>query len=258
MNNLHKNDTDKLIDKLIDNCGFNPKSLSIGINTSNTTYCNQYFRDAPALEKITEIKINGFDYNNIKSDQLEEVCDDLCYYIVNNKLHILIGNYLKNKYNKTDKTQQSIYTTDLSRLNYTIILFDSIIKNMKNDSFDILDENELDVKEEPKKKGRPTLQQIKDRESKKEKTWIVDKKGQILTKLIIKPIVKKIKDILKEYCGILSESITKKNKKVTDDDRVKFESCNKLINEFDTMKILDDVNRYIAPEFNLIKSLIKN
>jgi hypothetical protein len=81
---------------------------------SNTTFMNLHYNEAPSLEKhtagIKDLKIN-------KDENLFSV---ITYYQKENLLHQFIGDFIISIYKKENPKEQSLWTTDSSRLNYLV------------------------------------------------------------------------------------------------------------------------------------------
>jgi prolyl oligopeptidase PreP (S9A serine peptidase family) len=81
---------------------------------SNIGYLNLHYNQAKPLEKhssgIRDLKIN-------KDESLFSV---ITYYQRDNSLHKFIGDFIISLYKKDDPKEQSLWTTDCSRLNYLV------------------------------------------------------------------------------------------------------------------------------------------
>jgi hypothetical protein len=81
---------------------------------SNIGYLNLHYNEAPLLEKhstgIKELKLN-------KNENLFSV---ITYYQKDNLVHKFIGDFIISIYKKQNPKEQSLWTTDSSRLNYLV------------------------------------------------------------------------------------------------------------------------------------------
>ncbi len=118
-NNLNKhNNNDNNNNNSINN------NITINANTINTyTFVNINFQNAPQLEKFSAIGlISSFGTDPNHRLTTEEDYNIFMYQIYKahkiNGLHVVLGEIIKQIYIKEDETQQSIWSTDSSRMNY--------------------------------------------------------------------------------------------------------------------------------------------
>ena len=128
---VSRSDQDK-IKQIIDNdpvISGNNNSPVVIINNNNNNYnnnntqlitqVNKLYPNAPILKKLDN-------YQYLDSGSSKEFMDDLIYYHKRGNLHIFFGDFILKHYKKKDLSQQSIYNTDVARLNFIIrILADS-------------------------------------------------------------------------------------------------------------------------------------
>ncbi len=243
-------------------CINNTQNNTINIGTLN--YINSQFPNAPPLEKITNFVINGIDTND--ASQHDKFIGDIIYHHNNKILHTFLGDHIVKLYKKTDQTQQSFHTTDTSRLNYAVRIVDNV------DMYDSSGENSEDISDEESKKKddrddelirieKKYLKKLKEINKEKEmremvnvnkKLWITDKNGYKICKLLIDPTIKHVFTLLKNKT---KRKIKAKSKKTNDlsTDLVYYQKINEIINDIDTKKLKTDINKYIAPIFNLAK-----
>jgi hypothetical protein len=238
----------------------NTQNNTINIGTLN--YINENFKDAPPLEKITDFIINGIDTNDEK--QHDKFISNAIYHHNNKNLHSYIGDHIVSIYKKKNLNEQSIHTTDTSRLNYAIRIIkesldlydtsedeiDNYVIKDKNDSEDEIDSDE----EELKKMKEEYFKKLKEKElknikKKNLKVWIADKSGFKTCKLVVEPIIRRILRILKRKLK------DRNNLKVKDmDDELRYRNnVSSIIDSIDTKKLKNEINKYIAPKFNLDK-----
>ena len=248
------------------------------INIGSINYVKEHFKEAPPLEKITNFIINGIDTND--SSQHDKFIEEVLYHHKNKILHQLLGDHIISLYKKTDLSKQSFHTTDTSRLNYVIRIFeneavginsekDNKSEEEDNDSeddryshlnWDTMDEDQREyfkIKieydkqlDKMNKKKEQESQIIKFNDSTK-KVWTTDKNGYKICKLLIDPTIKQLVNILKKKIKV---KVTKKINIDNLNNELKYhQSISDILENIDTKKLKNDVNKYIAPKFNLEK-----
>jgi hypothetical protein len=239
------------------------------INTSSINYVNQHYQDAPPLEKITNFVINGIDTND--ASQHDKFIGDVIYYYNNKILHQLLGDHIISIYKKTDLSKQSFHTTDTSRLNYVVRIFENSPElydedsDSEDDRYNYINEETLGNEEKELFRLRKQYDTqiklvnkkneiIKFNESNDKKIWTTDKNGYKICKLLIDPTVKQLVTILKKRLKINN----KKKIKNLDNEIKYYQSISNIIESFDTKKLKNDINKYIAPNFNLDKKHFKS
>ena len=83
------------------------------INISVKNYVKQYWPNAPSISELENYKIEEEDPNR-------SLIDALVYQYNNNSLSTYLGNYIIKNYKKDDRSQQSVWTSDVPRLNFII------------------------------------------------------------------------------------------------------------------------------------------
>ena len=254
------------------------------INIGSINYVNEHFKNAPPLEKITDFVIKGIDTND--ASQHDKFIEEVLYHHKNKILHQLIGDHIVSLYKKTDLNKQSFHTTDTSRLNYVVRILensDNFVIESDKEEKDIEDENSeeseddrfnylnwdtmdddqkeyfqimieyqkhIDKREKKKEMEEKQKQLIKYNDSNK-KVWTTDKNGYKICKLLIDPTIKQLVTILKKKIKV------KVSKKVNLDNlnnEMKYhQSISNILENIDTKKLKNEVNKYIAPKFNLDK-----
>ena len=244
------------------------------LNVGTLNYIVNKFPSAPPLQKITNFVINGIDTNDPL--QHDNFINNVIYHHNHKTLHSFLGDHIISIYKKTDLSKQSFHTTDTSRLNYAVRIVDNIDDYYESESEDEIkmldydnnkdnnkdnnynpnpDEIELfEIEKEYKKKlkvvqKQKELNQIID---KNPKLWVSDKNGYKICKMLINPAIKHMVIILKIK---IKQKI--KSKKNIDKDIINeieyHQKISEIINNTDTKKLKNDINKYIAPIFNLSK-----
>jgi hypothetical protein len=184
-------------------------------STSALKYVNMVYKDAPPLLKLDNFKINNLDSDDV--EQRKELVETIIYNSKLGSLDKLLGEHIVKYYKKEDPKTQSFHVTDCSRLNYLVrkLFKEANEKNGNQESF----------------------------------IWEVDKNGIEIRKDIINPLILKCLDVLRDHQKFLLDTMT-------------FEDLNKretvknildVIMSVDKGSLEDDVNKYIAPFFNLKK-----
>jgi hypothetical protein len=241
------------------------------INIGSINYVNEHFKDAPPLEKITNFIINGIDTNDVS--QHDKFIDDVIYHHKNKILHQLLGDHIVDLYKKTDLNKQSFHTTDTSRLNYVVRVIENSIElaeqeddaDSEDDRYNYINEETIDPdhlelinmqkqyeKQMKKVEKNKQLQLIKTQElESNKKIWTTDKNGYKICKLLIDPTVNQLVSILKRKIKVKSK---KKLKTEDIQSELKYsEAISNILENIDTKKLKNDINKYIAPKFNLDK-----
>ena len=239
----------------------NTQNNNINIGTLN--YINEHFKNAPPLEKITNFVINGIDTNDEK--QYDKFISNAIYHNNNKNLHVYLGDHIISIYKKKNLNEQSIHTTDTSRLNYAIRIIEESIEMYETSEEEIdtytmteKDDSDIDSDEEElqqlkqdyyKKLKEKNLKNIKNIKDKNSKIWIADKSGYKICKLVVEPIIRRMLRILKK-------KLRDRNKLQILDivEELKYRSnISSIIDCIDTKKLKNEINKYIAPKFNLDK-----
>jgi len=248
------------------------------INIGSINYVKEHFKEAPPLEKITNFIINGIDTND--SSQHDKFIEEVLYHNNNKILHEYLGDHIVSLYKKTDLSKQSFHTTDTSRLNYVIRIFenDTVDINSEEDDFDefkdidseddryshlnwdtMTDDQreyfkikiEYDKQLDKMNKKKEEESQIIKFNNSTKKVWATDKNGYKICKLLIDPTIKQLVNILKKKIKV---KVTKKINIDNLNNELKYhQSISDILENIDTKKLKNDVNKYIAPKFNLEK-----
>jgi len=169
--------------------------------------------DAPALKKA-DPKILQVQFDSNDEHKNAQV---ILYYYRRNMIASFIGDGIVAAYKKDDPNEQSLWSTDVSRV--TMI-----------------------------------IKKLMDKE-KNESSWIADKKGIKTREYIIDPLMNKVKDLIKTYIGTMNAKAAG-IKDVYDKMTSNWEAVRlaiKLHDELDNNIYHDDILRYIAPRFSYSK-----
>jgi hypothetical protein len=166
------------------------------------------YKNAPILKPLLDYSIID------KEDKKNDIEDVVLFHYDKDSLDKFLGDFIIKYYKKSNPHEQSIWSSDCSRLTYVIR---KLIDNQPN--------------------------------------WITDKKGVNLKLSIIDPLMKYVKDSLKEYITDLGEEI---RNGVASNIRLgkilkKMEQANYIIFDIDKEKLSDNVIKYIAPHFFMDK-----
>lgn len=241
-------------------------TLNNTINIGTLNYISNKYPDAPPLEKITNFIINGIDTND--ASQHDKFIDNVVFHHKHKSLHTLLGDHIVSVYKKADLSKQSFHTTDTARLNYAIRVVDNIDYYDSDEEIKMLDyDDNIDKKKytkdelellELERDYKIKLKEIqKQKELKKmieenEKFWTSDKNGYKICKLLIDPTIKQMVGILKKRTKQKIISKKKKNDNIINDLEY-YQKISEIIDNIDTKKLKNDINKYIAPIFNLSK-----
>ncbi len=180
------------------------------------------YNDAPGLAQLP-------DYS-IMSKNVDSLINDLIFYYKKNKLDKHIGDFIVQQYKKKNPELQSIWSSDVDRLNY-------FIRELINDSNII-----VSIKSTKVGKNKDKFQ------------WVIDKKGIKMTENIIDPLLKYISTIGAAY-------LQQKNKQINEDFDIHKDA--KLLEDIQIVASINcdiknntlskNINKYIAPHFYLEK-----
>ncbi len=203
--NKFMNNANTIINKAHDNSKITTQAMQ-NISMSALKYANEKFKVAPVLLPIDNFNINNLDFKN-KEDR-EQLLEVLIYNAKLKSLDKLIGDHIIKNYKKENPKDQSIHTTDCSRLNYLVReLFENV------------------------------------------PSWEVDKNGIKICSKIIKPLIDKCIELLLEYQKELLDEMYNGN--YSNKDTVN--SIINLLMSIDKGSLENDINKYIAPHFNIVK-----
>jgi hypothetical protein len=187
------------------------------------SFVTKQYPNAPPIEELEYNKFNKitkclmYDNKNKKKTNysMEEI---ILFYFERNKLAEILGKAIVEEYKKDDPEDQSMWSSDVSRL--TFIVKSAIGKN----------------------------------KSKSKSKWISDKNGVHFTELIIKPMFEIIKEKMREY--IKNERLEESEIRDDEMDCVTLRLGNmqlagELIRLINLNKYDTKVLKYVAPYFNL-------
>jgi hypothetical protein len=201
-------------DKLLDTVQNNSVTAKKSMSTLN--YVMKNMNDAPPVKLLEGEELSGMISYDKKTDRSIE--DLLIHFYDKNLLHEFLGNMIINVYKKDDPTEQSFWSSDVSRLTF-------VIKQIV---------------------GEPD-----------DSEWVTDKKGTKLTKMIICPVTDEVKNILQEYIKKCGKIVRKINVCDTEEELSgkttlsNMQKCNEIIMKINLKTIEKEVLRYLAPYFNL-------
>jgi hypothetical protein len=203
--NTFMNNANQIINKTQDNAKLSTEAIQ-NVSISAIKYANEKYNNAPPLLTLDNFNINNLDFNNIKDK--ESITETLVYHTKLKSLDKLLGEHIIKNYKKEDPKNQSIHTTDCSRLNYIVReLIDNVSK------------------------------------------WEVDKNGIKICSKIIKPLIERCIELLLEHQQkLLDEMVNGKFNNKNDINSI----INVLMN-IDKGSLESDINKYIAPHFNINK-----
>jgi hypothetical protein len=177
------------------------------------------YNDAPQLKALNDYSIMSNNTNNL--------IDNLVYYHKNGKFDKYIGDFIVQQYKKDDPKLQSIWSSDIERLNY-------FIRELINNKPDPQKENSIE-------------------KTTKLLNWSIDKKGIRVMNNIIDPLLDYVHNIGVNY-------INQKNKEI---ENLDIEQATCLISKMKEIgeinygiknkTISNNINKYIAPYFYLNK-----
>ena len=200
--------------------------------TMNTmSYLLLNYNNAPCLTHLS-------DYSII-SKNIDYLVNDLIHYHKKNKLDKHIGDFIVQQYKKKNPELQSIWSSDVDRLNY-------FIRELINDT------NQTEPKIRAVTDKNKIIKNNKDTDIKFQ--WIVDKKGIKVTEYIIDPLLNYIGNINTNYLQQKNKEINEKfniqnDMKILEDLQVVASiSC-----DIKNKTLSQNINKYIAPHFYLEK-----
>jgi hypothetical protein len=207
----------KLANKNADTANKNADTANVATKTNSDTmnmmsYAINNLQDAPSMKPLRNDKILKMLNNNNTSKNFTTE-DVILLRFDDNMLHQYIGDLILSHYKKKNPKDQSTWSTDVSRSNF-------IIKCAVKGS--------------------------------KKSEWIKDKSGLQIKKMVITPIVTKIKNMIMEYCEKFKQHILYTNVCIEDKREYmgKMDRCNELIRKILKKKIYSKILRYISPHFD--------
>ncbi len=208
MNNKLDN-MNKMIYELVKSNKNQKMSTSNHYNISVKTYIQQNYPDAPMIEEPSSYaKLN---YEN------QELIDTLIYKYKHKCLHEYLGDFLVEYYKKDDPSNQSIWSSDISRLTY-------LIKEALVD---------------------------------KKSIWNHDYKGVKTKKYIVEPLLQYVKKYIASYWEKNLNKPTNKKKEVDVDALAKRQADYNITyaieSDIDNGIMANDIIKYIASHFRMDK-----
>ncbi len=182
---------------------------------SSINFANTHYKEALPLTK------HATGLEGLKINEGQSIYSILIYYSELNQLHKLIGDFIITIYKKDNPNEQSMWSTDVKRLNYIIRSLCASIESdiLANDSY----------------------------------MWQVDKNGIKITEYIIFPIINEIKNIINreiEYNTLDNVNIKyNKVKELLALYNVSTQICDPILPV--------EINKYIAPHFNIKINLLE-
>lgn len=229
------------------------KNKIINIGTFN--YINTNFKEAPPLQKITNFVINGIDTND--ETQHNKFIEDIIHYYNLEELHCFLGDHLVKLYKKKNINEQSFHTTDVSRLNYVVRILDNTIELYETSEEETNESHKDDEIMELHKEYKNKLKKLLDNK-KANDIWTTDKNGYKICKLLIDPMIRHVMRILKKSSKDYFNDLNKK-KTINKTDLERSKILVNILDSVDRVKLKKDINKYIAPQFNLDNyKLLKN
>ena len=197
------------------------KALKITDKTiSAIKYANEHFKNAPILTPIENYNLLNYDLDDNKNDNDNNtedkklVIETLLYHYRKNSVHKVFGDHIVSIYKKDNLADQSMHTTDTSRMNY-------IIKIAKDDNNNA--------------------------------KWYTDKNGVVICDVIIEKLINHYVNLLKWYQKKLLDELSLNPGIVQPDKQQKVENILGMLMDVDNGALIKNTNRYIAPFFNLDK-----
>jgi len=178
---------------------------------SSLSYIVNNFKNAPVIETIDTKNINANDFKNN-----EKLVKNIIYHNKQKILHEYLGGFIVDIYKKEDPSEQSIWSTDHTRLNY-------LLK-------ELIDDDSSD--------------------------WIIDKAGIKAKKYLINPLLAYIKPLLSKFikknAGMMKKMKTDKYEETLDNIKI----ASEIIEKIDNNGLADDILKYIAPYLRLNNNLL--
>lgn len=169
---------------------------------STVAFIKNTYPNAPVLEPLIDMSVLHPNKNN--SEFVDEIHDNY----KKNKLASYLGTLVLQQYKKTNPEEQSVWSTDITRLSYLI--------NILNDQDKAL--------------------------------WTKDKKGLYMKSDIISPILDYVKDLIGEYIDKNTSTINTKTSSISQVVSVqqKLTDLANIINKILNTTLHDELNSYLA------------
>jgi hypothetical protein len=120
MKNQYEQQQNQLLKDMVKNSE-KTKNTALKITSKTISalkYANENFKDAPSLLPIENYNIMNYDLDN--EDDKKKLVEDILFYYRKKSLHTLFGKHIITEYKKNNISEQSMHTTDTSRMNYII------------------------------------------------------------------------------------------------------------------------------------------
>lgn len=203
----------KQIEILKNNIDTDKKNTTV-YNVSIKKFIQQQYSDAPPLEGLENYAALKFEEEYESEDTMEdEFVSMISYNHIQNCLHKYLGDFIIKYYKKDDPKQQSVWSSDVSRLTY-------IIK-------EILDN--------------------------KKSIWNHDYKGVKTKGYIINPLLQYLKQILNDYWIANIDNFKNIDTDYVNKLFKIFKSIHEIKKEIDNGHLADSIIKYIAPHFYMNK-----
>ena len=211
----HDQEKIKMLQSMVNNSN---KTTNTALKITSKTisalkYANENFKDAPALLPLENYNITNYDLED--EDDKKKLVEDIIFHYKKNSLHTFFGKHIILEYKKDNIKEQSMHTTDTSRLNYIV--------KIAND-----DNNNLSK-------------------------WSQDKNGVYVCNNLIDKLINYHIKIIQWYNQLLvdemAEDLTRPNQNI----QKKLGHINDLLGDIESGLIIKETNKYIAPFFNLGK-----
>lgn len=181
-------------------------------------YVQQNYPDAPALEAIEDYTMLRYDENNRNDeDDNDDNQDDEDYELINmitynynhSCLHKYLGNFIIKYYKKEDPSEQSLWSSDISRLTYII---KELLYNKKS-------------------------------------IWNHDYKGTKTKDYVINPLLKYIKKYIESYWITHIDDCKKLKAGELREFNIMYNTMHKIKKDIENDILASNIVRYIAPYF---------
>ena len=217
-NNVLKNEVDHL-KYIVNNTG-----SIIKTSMSALAFVMKNYNQAPPLTPITDFSELGYENDNVA------FVENLMHKFNNNKLRDYIGDFIIKEYKKDEARFQSMWNSDMTRLNY--LIRGSHTKHQK----DILREGSFST----------TKSDNVD--------WHVDKKGICVIEYIIQPILNHIEKQISQYLAEYDINYNNDTASVAEIKMKKMQNVTDMLYYIENKSIYEEILRYISPSFYLSKT----
>ena len=210
----HKNE---LLEAKKDHLKDMKKTISFERKLSKQQFLDKYLPDNPELNKLEDYTIIHQEYKSINT-----FCRDIIHFYKRKQLHIYLGDFLVGQYCKKDINEQSLFASDVSRLNFLYSSNDNTKLNNKSNK------------------------------------WINDKNGINIANRIIDPLLDYIHKIIVSFSK--SVVIDIKSKKLNGpqslNSATEILECEHIIALLENDQLKQDIIKHISPYFDIIKEKI--